>query len=84
MVKEDFKGSSANAAFAVFDGHGGQQAADHCQTNMVDALERQISLQSNVLQGIKKGKISFKSNELYSFGMIKLFLTYFRQNCALS
>jgi serine/threonine protein phosphatase PrpC len=45
-----------NAAFAVFDGHGGNQAADYCQANMGEMLERQLSFQSNVLQGVKKGK----------------------------
>jgi serine/threonine protein phosphatase PrpC len=54
-VKENFKGSSQNALFAVFDGHGGQQAADFCSSNLGEALERQPNLQLNTLFGVKKG-----------------------------
>jgi len=56
-----------NAAFAVFDGHGGNQAADYCQANMGEMLERQLSFQSNVLQGVKKGKSAKIRNCIFSF-----------------
>jgi serine/threonine protein phosphatase PrpC len=58
-VKENFKGSSSNALFAVFDGHGGQQAADYCSQNLTDALERQNNLHLNTMLGVKKGKSRF-------------------------
>ena len=58
MVKDGFKGSSANACFAIFDGHGGQKAADFCKNRLSDMLESQKNLETNVMRTCKSGKPS--------------------------
>ena len=60
MVKDGFKGSSANACFAIFDGHGGQKAADFCKNRLSDMLESQKTLETNVMRTCKSGKQSFR------------------------
>ena len=39
MVKDQFKGQTFNSCFAVFDGHGGQRAAEFARQRLAPMLE---------------------------------------------
>ena len=56
MVKENFKGASFNGCFAVFDGHGGQRAAEFARTRLGPMLEATNDIESNTMGSVKQGK----------------------------
>ena len=58
MYQEGFKGASYNGCFAVFDGHGGQRAAEFARLRLAGMLENNQELESNVAGSIKTGKLS--------------------------
>ena len=56
MVQDNFKGSTFNGCFAVFDGHGGQRAAEFASTKLGTMLEEHPALESNLHGALKQGK----------------------------
>ena len=58
MVKDHFKGASYNSCFAVFDGHGGQRAAEFARQRLSTMLELHSELETNVMGSITQGKSS--------------------------
>ena len=56
MVKDHFKGASFNSCFAVFDGHGGQRAAEFARQRLATMLELHLELEANVMGSITQGK----------------------------
>ena len=58
MVLDNFKGNSFNGCFAVFDGHGGQRAAEFARTKLGTILEEHPALESNVHGSLNQGKSS--------------------------
>ena len=56
MVRENFKGASFNSCFAVFDGHGGQRAAEFARTRLGPMLEASNEIETNVMGSVKQGK----------------------------
>ena len=56
MTRENFKGNSFNSCFAVFDGHGGQRAAEFARLHLATMLESHPELETNVMGSIKQGK----------------------------
>ena len=56
MAVDDFKGASWNGCFAVFDGHGGQRAAEFARLHLAPMLEQHPELETNVMGSIKQGK----------------------------
>ena len=84
MVKDNFKGASANACFAIFDGHGGQKAADFCKNKLSGMLESQPTLETNVMRIVKSGKRKFPNflSILVSISLPGLIIRCFRPNFA--
>ena len=58
MVQENFRGQSFNGCFGVFDGHGGQRAAEYARLHLPGMLAQHPELESNVMGTVKKGKLS--------------------------
>ena len=58
MTRENFKNNPYNACFAVFDGHGGQRAAEFARLHLADMLERHDEIETNVMGSVKQGKYS--------------------------
>lgn len=56
MVKDHFRGASFNSCFAVFDGHGGQRAAEFARQRLPVMLEQHEGLETNVMGSISQGK----------------------------
>lgn len=56
MTRENFKNNPYNACFAVFDGHGGQRAAEFARLHLADMLERHDEIETNVMGSVKQGK----------------------------
>jgi len=56
MVRDNFKGATHNGCFAVFDGHGGQRAAEFARIRLGDLLEKHPELETNVQGSLKQGK----------------------------
>ena len=56
LVRENFKGASYNACFAVFDGHGGPRAAEFARLRLGAMLESNQELETNVVASVKTGK----------------------------
>ena len=56
MVKDHFRGASHNGCFAVFDGHGGQRAAEYARERLAPMLEAHPNLETNVMGSISDGK----------------------------
>lgn len=70
MVKDKFLNDTANACFAVLDGHGGQQAAEFARKKLsvlLDNLPRGPLDEHFLHESIKQGKFSnnfaFKSKK---------------------
>ena len=58
MTRENFKGNSHNACFAVFDGHGGQRAAEFARLHLANMLEQHNEVETNVMVSVKQGKLA--------------------------
>ena len=56
MVKDNFRGATYNSCFAVFDGHGGQRAAEFARQRLPTMLEQHPELETNVIGSITQGK----------------------------
>lgn len=56
MAVDDFKGASWNGCFAVFDGHGGQRAAEFARERLATMLSEHSELETNTMLSVKKGK----------------------------
>ena len=56
MVLDNFRGVTSNACFAVFDGHGGQRAAEYARTRLGTMLAEHPTLETNVHANLKQGK----------------------------
>ena len=59
MVKDHFRGASYNSCFAVFDGHGGQRAAEFARQRLPIMLEQHPELETNVMGSISQGKQNY-------------------------
>jgi serine/threonine protein phosphatase PrpC len=53
MVRENFKGASYNGCFAVFDGHGGQRAAEFARMRLGHMLDAHHEIETTVMGSIK-------------------------------
>ena len=53
---DNFKEHSWNGCFAVFDGHGGQRAAEFARSRLAPVLEESPELETNTMTSVKKGK----------------------------
>lgn len=42
MIKDKLGGDSTCGLFAVFDGHGGKQVADHCAERLPEELKKEV------------------------------------------
>lgn len=58
MTRENFKNNPYNACFAVFDGHGGQRAAEYARLHLANMLEKHDEVETNVMGSVKQGKLS--------------------------
>ena len=65
MVKDHFRGASHNGCFAVFDGHGGQRAAEYARERLAPMLEAHPHLETNVMGSISDGKCQILSETIY-------------------
>ena len=42
-IKDKLGGDSSCGLFAIFDGHGGRQVADHCAERIVEEMRKEVS-----------------------------------------
>lgn len=49
IAKDKVGGDPTCGVFAIFDGHGGRQVADHCQERMGDEMRKEIAKTSGDL-----------------------------------
>lgn len=54
MAVDNFKGASWNGCFAVFDGHGGQRAAEFARERLAPMLSEHSELETNTMLSVKK------------------------------
>lgn len=64
MVKDHFRGASYNSCFAVFDGHGGQRAAEFARQRLPIMLEQHPELETNVMGSISQGKQNYLTSDV--------------------
>jgi serine/threonine protein phosphatase PrpC len=50
--KRSFKGMTYNGCFGVFDGHGGDKAAQFCKERITDMLENHQNIETKTISSI--------------------------------